>query len=213
MSANMNLGTIVKRIRQTRRWTLADMSEACGIPLSTLSKIENNKLTLTYDRLQQLSRSLGIGLAELFSEGEPSDVVVTGRRSIAKLDAAVKIETPNYVYNYLCSDLRKRLMIPIHVKINTKSLAEFGDLVRHGGEEFAYVLEGAVTFHSEFYAPVMLRTGEGIYIDSNMGHGYIVADGFDEATILSICASADENLQEHLMAEAEGRGEPASFAA
>ena len=213
MSGNMSLGTIVKRIRKERHWTLAEMSEVCGIPLSTLSKIENDKLTLTYDRLQQLSRSLGIPLAELFTEGEANDVVVTGRRSIGTLDTAVKIETSNYVYNYLCSDLSKRRMIPIHVKITAKSRAEFGDLVRHGGEEFAYVLEGAVTFHSEFYAPVVLRKGEGVYIDSNMGHAYIVAEGFDEATILSVCASADENLQQHLMAEAEGRSEPASFAA
>lgn len=205
MSANMSLGAIVKRIRRDRQWTLAEMSDVCGIPLSTLSKIENDKLTLTYDRLQQLSRSLGIGLAELFSEGEQSDAVVTARRSIARLDEAVRVETRNYVYNYLCSDLRKRRMIPIHVKVTAKSLDEFGDLVRHGGEEFAFVVEGAVVFHSEFYAPVTLNKGEGVYIDSNMGHAYVAAPGFDQATILSVCASADENLQQHLIAEAEGR--------
>lgn len=207
MSANTSLGTILKRIRKDRHWTLAEMSDACGIPLSTLSKIENDKLTLTYDRLQQLSRSLGIALAELFTEGQAQDAVVTGRRSIATLDTAVTVETPNYVYNYLCSDLRKRRMIPIHVQITAKSLDEFGDLVRHGGEEFAFVLDGAVVLHSEFYAPVVLNKGEGVYIDSNMGHAYLVADGFDQATIMSVCASADENLQQHLMAEAEGRNE------
>ena len=95
MSANMSLGAIVKRIRRDRQWTLAEMSDVCGIPLSTLSKIENDKLTLTYDRLQQLSRSLGIGLAELFSEGEQNDAVVTARRSIARLDEAVRVETRN----------------------------------------------------------------------------------------------------------------------
>jgi transcriptional regulator with XRE-family HTH domain len=205
MSMNTSLGTIVKRIRKERQWTLAEMSEACGIPLSTLSKIENDKLTLTYDRLQQLSRSLGIALAELFSEGETSETVFTARRSIATLDAAVRVETPNYVYNYLCSDLRKRRMIPIHVQITAKSLGEFGDLVRHAGEEFAFVLEGAVVLHTEFYAPVTLNKGEGVYIDSNMGHGYLVGEGFEQATILSVCASADENLQQHLIAEAEGR--------
>jgi transcriptional regulator with XRE-family HTH domain len=213
MSVNTSLGTIVKRIRKERHWTLAEMSGACGIPLSTLSKIENDKLTLTYDRLQQLSRSLGIALAELFTEGQANDTVVTGRRSIATLDAAVTVETPNYVYNYLCSDLRKRRMIPIHVQITAKSIDEFGDLVRHGGEEFAFVLEGAVVFHSEFYAPVVLNKGEGVYIDSNMGHAYVVAEGFEQATIMSVCASADENLQAHLIAEASGRSEPSSAAA
>ena len=205
--SNSSLGTIVKRIRKERQWTLAEMSEASGIPLSTLSKIENDKLTLTYDRLQQLSRSLGIPMAELFTDGiaEPT---VTARRSIATLDRALRVETPNYIYNYMCADLRKRRMIPIHVQITARSLAEFGDLLRHDGEEFAYVIDGAVVVHTEFYEPVRLERGEGVYIDSNMGHGYVVADGFDRATILSICASSDGNLQQQLIAEAEGRNEP-----
>ena len=181
------------------------MSEACGIPLSTLSKIENNKLTLTYDRLQQLSRSLRIPLAELFSDDQSGDTVVTARRSIATLNNAIRVETPNYVYNYFCSDLRKRRMIPIHVQVTAKSLLEFGELVHHPGEEFAFVFEGAVVLHTEFYSPVTLNKGEGVYIDSNMGHAYLVGPGFEQATILTVCASADENLQDHLIAEAENR--------
>ena len=52
---------------------------------------------------------------------------------------------------------------------------EFGALIRHPGEEFVYVAEGQLIVHTEFYDPVTLHAGEGIYIDSNMGHGYIAA--------------------------------------
>ena len=209
MSNSPSLGSIVKRIRKERQWTLAEMSDACGIPLSTLSKIENDKLTLTYDKLQKFSSSLSIPLGELFADPQRRDGVVTARRSLATLENAIRVVTPNYVYNYLCSDLRKRRMIPIHVEITAKTLTDFGDLVQHGGEEFAFVLEGAVVFHSEFYAPVTMNKGEGVYIDSNMRHGYLVADGHERALILSVCASDDENLEQQLIAEAEGRnGEP-----
>jgi hypothetical protein len=105
-------------------------------------------------------------------------------------------------------------MLPIQVEITAKTLADFGDLVSHGGEEFSTVLEGAVVFHSEFYSPITLHEGEGIYIDSNMGHAYLVAEGFERATMMSVCASDDENLQERLIAEAESRGavlEPGRF--
>lgn len=205
MSDGPSLGSIVKRIRKERQWTLAEMSEACGIPLSTLSKIENDKLTLTYDKLQKFSTSLAIPLGELFADPRRRDSIVTARRSLATLANAIRVVTPNYVYNYLCSDLRKRRMIPIHVEITAKTLADFGDLVQHGGEEFAFVLDGAVVFHSEFYAPVTLNKGEGVYIDSNMRHGYVVAEGHDRAAILSVCTSDDENLAQQLIAEAEGR--------
>jgi len=206
MSEARTLGSIVKSIRAERGWTLSEMSQASGIPLSTLSKIEHDKLTLTYDKLQQFSRALDIPLSALFAESRARDTVITARRSVATLDSAVTIETPNYVYHYLCSDLRQRRMLPVQVEITAKTLADFGDLVSHGGEEFSTVLEGAVVFHSEYYSPVTLHEGEGIYIDSNMGHAYLVAEGYERATMISICASDDEDLQERLIADAVRRG-------
>src|SRR3982751_3797622 len=74
---------------------------------------------------------------------------------------------------YLCTELRRKRMIPVLTRIRATSLNEFGDLVRHSGEEYVHVLEGSIVVHSEFYDPVALRAGEGIYIDSNMGHAYI----------------------------------------
>ena len=44
-----------------------------------------------------------------------------------------------------------------------------------------------------------LDAGEGIYIDSNMGHAYVAAEGCDEALVLGVCSSADESLMNSLM--------------
>lgn len=90
-------------------------------------------------------------------------------------------------------------MIPILTRIRAKSAEEFGDLVRHSGEEFIYVLEGRIKVHTEFYDPVVLAPGESIYLDSNMGHAYVTADGCEEATVLGVCSSTDEGLMESLM--------------
>lgn len=202
-----SLGTIIKRLRQDRGWTLSDMSATVGIPLSTLSKIENDKLTLSYDKLQQFARSLDIPLAALFAEPEARGAapLVTGRRSIATHDRAIKVTTPNYEYAYFCGELRHRRMIPIYTRVTARTLAEFGDLVHHSGEEFAYVIEGAAELHTEFYEPVVLHKGEGVYIDSTMGHAYLVPPGYDEAVMLVVCASGDDHLQDELIAEASAR--------
>lgn len=205
MTESPTLGSIVRRIRAERSCTLAELSEATGIPISTLSKIERDKASLTYDKLQAFARRLSLPMTEMFAEVPTVSASITARRSIATLDNAVTVRTPNYVYHYFCADLRKRRLIPIEVEITAKSLDEFGDLLRHEGEEFSRVLEGAVEFHSEFYAPVTIRAGEGIYIDSSMGHAYLVAEGYDRAVVMSVCTSDDEELQAHLMAEAEGR--------
>jgi quercetin dioxygenase-like cupin family protein len=66
-------------------------------------------------------------------------------------------------------------------------------MIRHSGEEFAYVLEGEIEFHTEFYAPVRLKPGESVYFDSGMGHAYLAAsDG--PCRILSVCTGGSDQV-------------------
>jgi transcriptional regulator with XRE-family HTH domain len=197
MTANPTLGSIVRGVRTRKNWTLKEMSERTGIPLSTLAKVEHDRLTLTYDKLLQLSQSVGMSLTELLGDaGTPTQTAVTARRSIGQMNRAVRVNTPNYDYYYLCPELRRKRMIPILTEIHAKNIAEFGELVRHSGEEYVYVVEGSIVVHTEFYDPVTLHTTESIYIDSQMGHAYVKAEGCTEARILSVCSSSDEQFME-----------------
>jgi transcriptional regulator with XRE-family HTH domain len=199
-SAQPTLGQLLRGLRARNGWTLKEMSERSGIPLSTLSKVEHDRLTLTYDKLMQLSRRLRIRMSELFAEPDKSEEPsVMARRSIGALDRAVRVTTPNYDYHYLCTELRRKRMIPILTTIRAKSLEEFGELVRHPGEEYVFVLKGRVEVYTEFYDPVLLEEGESIYIDSNMGHAYIAGPGCEEAEMLGICSSAEEDLMTSLL--------------
>jgi transcriptional regulator with XRE-family HTH domain len=200
--ARPTLGRLLRSLRMRNDWTLKEMSKRTGIPLSTLAKVEHDRLTLTYDKLLQLSERLKIRMSELFAEPEEvdgPDQAVTARRSMGKLDRAIRVTTPNYDYYYLCAELRRKRMIPVYTLIRAKSIAEFGELVHHAGEEYIYVLEGRVEIHTEFYDPIVLEAGESIYIDSNMGHAYVAAEGCEEARVLGVCSSADEGLMESLM--------------
>jgi transcriptional regulator with XRE-family HTH domain len=193
------LGQIVRGIRARNGWTLKEMSERSGIPVSTLSKVENGRLTLTYDKLQQMSQRLQIRMSDLFAETDSPVESITARRSIGTMDNAVQVTTPNYDYYYMCTELRRKRMIPVLTRIAAKSLDQFGELVRHSGEEYIHVLEGSIVVHTEFYDPVTLKTGEGIYIDSNMGHAYVAAEECKEALVLGVCSSSDEGLMSSLM--------------
>ena len=193
------IGALLRSLRARKGWTLKQMSEHSGIPLSTLSKVEHDRLTLTYDKLQQLSQRLNLRMSELFAEPEPVESAVTARRSIGRIDDAIRVETPNYDYYYLCPELRRKRMIPVLTRVRAKSLAEFGELVHHSGEEFIHVLEGRAEVHTEFYDSIVLEAGESVYIDSNMGHAYTAAKGCDEVLLLGVCSSADEQLMESLL--------------
>jgi transcriptional regulator with XRE-family HTH domain len=194
------IGPRLRSLRVRKGWTLQQMSGRCGIPLSTLAKVEHDRLTLTYDKLLQVSQRLKIPVSELFAEPESdNEPAVTARRSIGRLSDAVRVKTRNYDYHYLCPELRRKRMIPVLARLRVKSLEEFGDLVRHSGEEYTYVLEGRVVLHTEFYDPLTLEVGESVYIDSNMGHAYVVGDGCREAAVLCLCSSSEESLMESLL--------------
>ncbi len=199
-SPHPTIGKLLRAMRNRNGWTLKEMSERCGIPLSTLSKVEHDRLSLTYDKLLQISQKLNIRMSELFAEPEAaSEAPVTARRSIGRLDDAVRVTTPNYDYFYLCPELRRKRMIPVLTRVRAKNLEEFGELVHHSGEEYIHVLEGAIEVHTEFYDPIAVAAGEGIYIDSNMGHAYIAAGGCGEALLLGVCSSADDQLLDSLL--------------
>ncbi|MDH5834442.1 helix-turn-helix domain-containing protein [Luteimonas kalidii] len=199
-SHHPTIGGLLRSLRARKGWTLKQMSEHSGIPLSTLSKVEHDRLTLTYDKLLQLSQRLNLRMSELFAEqAEAPEPPVTARRSIGRIEDAIRVNTPNYDYYYLCPELRRKRMIPVLTRVRAKTIEEFGELVRHSGEEYIHVLEGRMEVHTEFYDPMVLETGESVYIDSNMGHAYIAAEGCDEVLLLGVCSSADEQLLESLM--------------
>lgn len=201
-----SLGSLIRGLRTRSGWTLQEMSDKTGIPRSTLAKVEHGRLTLGYDKLMQLSKRLNIRMSELFASGDELAGRAMTRRSVGTRESAVRVETPNYEYFFLCPDLRKKRMIPIFGRVRTKTLEEFGELIRHPGEEFIYILTGRVAVHTEFYEPVILEPGQCAYIDSSMGHAYILAPGCDEATLLAGCTSSDDELLGLLRAPASRAG-------
>ncbi len=187
-----NLGPRLRGLRKQNGWTLRKVSAKTGLAQSTLSKVERNQVSLGYENLVKLAEGLGLDIAELFVEGTP---VGTGRRTITRRGEGRHHPTPNYDYEMLCGDLSRKRMFPLIVHMKSRSFSDFEDFVRHEGEEFTYVLEGAIEVHTEFYEPVVLEAGDSIYLDSTMGHAYISVSETD-ARVLGISSHLGPELSE-----------------
>ncbi|TDT99222.1 XRE family transcriptional regulator [Azorhizobium sp. AG788] len=200
-TVSTQLGECLKAARQARKLTLKQVAERTGLSLSTLSKVENHQMSLTYDKLLQLTNGLGIAIAELFhsaaDRGPPAAQMVTARRSISRAKDGDVIDTRTYSYAYKCTDLMSKAMVPITGELRARTLAEFGPLIRHPGEEYVYVTAGRVEVHTEYYAPEILETGDSLYIDSSMGHAYLNA-GEDPARIVCVCTAESPDLYQQL---------------
>lgn len=185
------LGDRVSVLRERNKLSLSQLAERTGISRSTISKVERNKMSLTYDKLYYLAKGLDVSISALFSHDDPSDEAQKGigRRHVGTLNSGDVVDVGVYHYCYLCNDLVNKLMVPVVTEIKAKSLEEFGELMRHPGEEFSCVLEGQVEVHSKYYAPTRIVKGEYIYFDSGMPHAYLKI-GDQRALLLTVCVSA-----------------------
>jgi hypothetical protein len=137
---------------------------------------------------------LNVDISRLFSgDAEEMQSAVNGRRSITRAGSGRAIETKNYGHLYPAADLLNKRIIPIVAELRARTLEEFGELVSHPGEEYAFVIEGEVDLHTSLYTVVHLKAGDSIYFDSGMGHAYLAA-GTGPCKVLSICSGPETHL-------------------
>ena len=178
----------IRDVRLAQGLSLRALSARAGLPYSTLSKLENGKMALTYDKLIRLAQALNVDLKDILaSPDERAAPVAVGRRSVTRAGEALDAESEKHVHHYPAADLLGKMMIPIIIDVQARSVDELGGLVRHGGEEYLYVLRGSMELHSDLYAPLTLGAGDSIYFDSGMAHGY-VRTSEEPCTVLAVCA-------------------------
>jgi transcriptional regulator with XRE-family HTH domain len=177
----LDLGARVRSLRKDRGLTLEQAATQAGLARSTLSKIENGQMSPTFEALKKLAVGLEISVPQLFTP--PKDARVSGRMAVTRSGEGEAHPTATYEHELLAGTLTKKAMLPYRARVRARSFDEFDGWVRHDGEEFLYVLTGAVRLLTEFYEPIEMRRGDSAYYDASMGHN-VVSISEDDATIL-----------------------------
>ncbi|HEX4780991.1 MAG TPA: XRE family transcriptional regulator [Usitatibacter sp.] len=204
-------GDTIRAIRKKLGLTLNEVGRRTGMAVSTLSKLEKGRVSLSFDKLLAISKALGVDMAELLEPAphlEGSSTGLRGRRVVQRAGEGQLVETRSYRQTYLATELLHKRMTPIVVELRARSMEEFreefGGLIRHPGEEFVHVLDGELEFHSELYAPLRLAAGDSMYFDSEMGHAYLNASDPPCRVVVS-CAprGRDESVIDAFMGASE----------
>lgn len=162
------LARLIRETRRTRGWTLEETAKRAGIGRSTLSKIENDQTRAGFDIIRRLTEALDLQTPQLFVQSKSRDIA--GRRDVTRKGAGEVRKTDTYQHELLCTEITSKSMLPYLSRIRARDMSEFGEWVRHRGEEFMYVLEGDVELHTEHYRPLRLSVGDSVYYDASMGH-------------------------------------------
>jgi transcriptional regulator with XRE-family HTH domain len=186
------LGERLRAIRNGLGLTLADAARITGAGASTLSKIETGQMSPTYDVLQKIVRGLKIDIVDLFDERQHQRPA--GRRDITRAGTGRPLKTPRYQHELLATELSHKQFMPFRSRITARvpmlgALDTADNESSHAGEEFFYVLSGAVELHTDSYAPVRLDTGDSVYFDSRMRHA-VISVSKEDAVVLWVASHA-----------------------
>jgi transcriptional regulator with XRE-family HTH domain len=200
------IGTRLKEIRRTLSQTLAEVSKSTGVSISNLSKIENSQISPSFDIMKRICDGLGVAIEDFVRPGVKS--VVSGRKTTTRRNEGDLFASDQYDYRAHSSELSRKAMVPLEILVRARAVEEFDHWSQHRGEEFVYVLSGAIEVHTEHYAPFRLDRGESAYFDSSMRHVYI-STSRENARVLSV--SHDPGIPEdisHMMNSAVRPVEP-----
>lgn len=178
--AEFSIGASIRRYRLAEGLTLAELARRSGVSISTISKIENGKISGGFETIYKLARGLGVLVTEIVdSEAEAREPMAVHRGNRADVH-------PTGLYDYYPQAFRHAgALNPYLMVIHTRTVPDRLDWSIHRGEEVIMVLEGAIDLHQEGAPPQRLEARDSACFDSGRRHCF-VSIGKGPARIVSV---------------------------
>ncbi len=188
------LGMRMKSERTACGLTLEAAAERSGLAVSTIHKIENGRVSPSYENLVRIARAYDVGIERLISA--EAQTPPTTRMTVTRAGDGRHVRTDKFEYEMLCNSLAEKKIMPLVTSVTRRDPLMEDDLEGHAGEEVLFVLSGSIELVVQHYAPVTLETGDCAYFDSMLKHGLRnIGDG--DARVFWACTYVDMKPEHH----------------
>jgi transcriptional regulator with XRE-family HTH domain len=183
------VGTRLRSLRKHKGLTLKELSQASGVPLSTLSKIELGLASLNYGKFMLIAQALNVDMSVLLQATDKFDAMHLLAGKVLKASSLEHDEysSGNYQHKFLFSETSGKAMTPILATVFSREVTDFNEFIKHPGQEFAFVLSGSVNIVFENGNSITLKKNEAAYFDSTVGHVYL-SRSKEPARVLAVCS-------------------------
>ena len=167
--------TFGRRLRDARKalgWTLQHLSEQSGVSVPTISRAERGQLALGYENLAALGRALKMDMNAMFAR-EGAATTALHSPVVTRAGEGVVYQGASFAYEFLATTATGKRMSPVIGTVHARRISGPEAFARHEGEEFVYVLSGALEIHFDTGQVVALKKGDSVYYDSGIGHAYV----------------------------------------
>ena len=170
---NTIVGHKIKGIRETKNLSLEEIAESSGLSTEQIMSIESDENLPSLGPLIKIARALGVRLGTFLDDSDALGPVVC-RAADRERDSSISFSNgatdarKHMEYHPLAQQKAGRHMEPFIIDINPSDQQDY-QLSAHEGEEFIYVMQGAVeiVYGKETYT---LNEGDSIFYDSIVKH-------------------------------------------
>jgi transcriptional regulator with XRE-family HTH domain len=190
ISESASIGQRVHTVRKEKGLTLEDVAQRTGLSSDQLDQIETDKVSPPLGALIRIAKALDMKLGRFISTGEvkPFTVIRKDERRVISRFTSAQGDQYGYTYESLAPDKKDRYMEPFMVTLVPSEAKK--ELSAHAGQEFIFILEGAMEVTLEDYTDV-LYPGDSIYYDSTVPH-LVRCHGDKKTVILAVLYTQDE---------------------
>ena len=156
----MVIGEKIKDLRLSCELTQEELADRCELTKGYISQLENDLTSPSITTLVDILSALGTDLKTFFNDEVQDKIVFSESDFIEKVSEESTL-------NWLVPNAQKNVMEPVHVTLEPNSSTD--EDYPHEGEEFVYVMEGAIEVcHGK--NKYVIEAGDTIYYDSIVPH-------------------------------------------
>ncbi|MDI6900944.1 MAG: cupin domain-containing protein [Anaerosomatales bacterium] len=179
MAEKSRIAEKIVAVRESLGLSAEELAERAGCDLALIEQLEAGELAPSLAPLIKITRALGMRLGTLLDDDTAVGPVVTRRDEAERVSRVKSLETSSDAgvldFFSLAAGKTARHMEPFVIDVQP-SAAEKHTLSSHEGEEFIYVLDGAIEVEYG-KATHTIAAGDSIYYDSIVPHEVRAAAG------------------------------------
>ena len=155
----------IHNLRKEKDLTLKDLSMKTDLSVSFLSQVENGYSSLAITSLKKIAEALNVPMSYFFKPPETHNFLVK-----AQEEKVFKIEGSNSEFIRISGDFTGRKIESLIIIIPPEQM--HGSSSSHPGEEFVYVLEGALIVNIAG-TDYLVKAGDSIQYPSTIYHSWV----------------------------------------
>lgn len=185
-SAQLNVGSRLRQLREERGLSIRALAEKSGLNVNTLSLIENGKTSPSVSTLQQIAIALDVPVVAFFESGTPPTNIVHIQAN----------QRPSAAFAHgtlqdLGAGMRNRCVEPFVVTLEPGAGSGAYPIV-HTGHEFVFCLQGRIAYTIE-ERTYLLEPGDSLLFESRLPHRWQNVDSKPSQALLILCPSDERD--------------------